>query len=421
MSHRLIWRKLVFGGFGRRGLEAVIAAGVLVFATAIVAGSLMVVQGARDAIVRAAQDDRPDVVQVKSRFNRAVFETPRSGNLPPLTLPVYEPLIDRDKVAAAEATILARQSFLRNVVSGDSFLNIYIFGIDPEKEPQVSTFWVSRGRFLRGDDGALAVVDQATARALGVDLGGTFPVRKADGQDLTLRVVGILDRLELRYPPPRTVDAPALRPGSSAVTSGVFVTLHTSEEIFGRPTLTDALVVAGTPEAVPAVVERLREAFRLEPGVFVSESYSRFRRKVHDFTLTLALFTAVGAATAVLAGSFGANLLHDVYADRRRQYAILLALGFRPMQSALIGIAFGLTMVGAAAVLGSVMAMVFAPKHFAMPSLMAELGTIEPKFDALVVAVLGGMGMAILALGMAPTALQLARCSIAATLSEERG
>ena len=334
MSHRLIWRKLVFGGFGRRGLEAVIAAGVLVFATAIVAGSLMVVQGARDAIARAARDDRPDVVQVKSRFNRAVFETPRSGNLPPLTLPVYEPLIDRDKVAAAEATILARQSFLRNVVSGDSFLNIYIFGIDPEKEPQVSTFWVSRGRFLRGDDGALAVVDQATARALGVDLGGTFPVRKADGQDLTLRVVGILDRLEFRYPPPRTVDAPALRPGSSAVTSGVFVTLHTSEEIFGRPTLTDALVVAGTPEAVPAVVERLREAFRLEPGVFVSESYSRFRRKVHDFSLTLALFTAVGAATAVLAGSFGANLLHDVYADRRRQYAILLALGFRPMQRA---------------------------------------------------------------------------------------
>jgi len=49
---------------------------------------------------------------VKSRFNRAVFETPLSGNLPPLTLPVYEPLIDPDKVAAAEATILARQSFL---------------------------------------------------------------------------------------------------------------------------------------------------------------------------------------------------------------------------------------------------------------------------------------------------------------------
>ena len=197
--------------------------------------------------------------------------------------------------------------------------------------------------------------------------------------------------------------------------------MRTSAEIFGRPTLTDALVVARTPEAVPAVVDRLREAFRLEPGVFVSESYSRFRRKVHDFTLTLALFTAVGTATAVLAGLFGANLLHDVYADRRRQYAMLLALGFRPMQSAMTGIVFGLATVGAAAVLGSLVAVAFAPRHFAMPSLMAELGSIEPKFDALVVAVLAAMTLVILALGIAPTALQLHRRSVAATLSEDKG
>jgi len=234
-------------------------------------------------------------------------------------------------------------------------------------------------------------------------------------------VVGILDQLQLRDPPPRTVDAPALKPGSSSVTSGVFVPLGTSAEIFGRPTLTDALVVARTPEAVPAVVERLREAFRLEPGVFVSESYTRYRRKVHDFALTLALFTAVGAVTAVLAGSFGANLLHDVYADRRRQYAMLLALGFRPMQSAMTGIVFGLATVGTAAVLGSLVAVAFAPRHFAMPSLMAELGSIEPKFDALVVAVLAAMTLVILALGIVPTALQLHRRSVAATLSEDRG
>jgi hypothetical protein len=58
----MIWAKLVFGGFGRRGLEAIVASGVLVLATAIVAGSLMVVQGARGAIARAARDDRPDIV-----------------------------------------------------------------------------------------------------------------------------------------------------------------------------------------------------------------------------------------------------------------------------------------------------------------------------------------------------------------------
>jgi len=56
-----------------------------------------------------------------------------------------------------------------------------------------------------------------------------------------------------------------------------------------------------------------------------------------------------------------------------------------------------------------------------MPSLMAELGSIEPKFDAMVVAVLAAMTLVILVLGMAPTALQLHRRSVAATLSEDRG
>jgi subtilisin family serine protease len=54
-------------------------------------------------------------------------------------------------------------------------------------------------------------------------------------------------------------------------------------------------------------------------------------------------------------------------------------------------------------------------------SLMADLGTIEPKFDALIVAVLAGLALATLALGIAPTALQLYRGSVAAKLSEEAG
>jgi hypothetical protein len=97
----------------------------------------------------------------------------------------------------------------------------------------VSVFSVTRGRFLRSDDGAVAVLDQTSAQALGVDLGDSFPVRKADGQDLGLTVVGILDRLELQYPPPRTIAAPVLTPDSSYVSSGAFVTLRTSEEILG--------------------------------------------------------------------------------------------------------------------------------------------------------------------------------------------
>jgi ABC-type lipoprotein release transport system permease subunit len=415
----MIWAKLVFGGFGRRGLEAVVALAVLAVAAAIVVGAMMVIEGASSATARAEREDRPDIVQVKSRFNRAVFETPRSGNLPPLTLPVYEPLIDSEKLGTAGGTLVARQSLLRNVVAGASFLNIYIFGIEPEQERRVSVFSVGRGRFLNGDDGPVAVLDRASAQALGVDLGGTFRVRKADGQDLALTVVGILDRLELRYPPPRTIDAPVLVPDSSYVSSGVFVTLHTSEEIFGRSTLTDALVVAPTVQDVPSVVNRLREAFRLAPAVFITERYSQYHRKVRDFSQTLALFTIISIATAALAGSFAANLLHDVYAERRRQYAMLLALGFSPMRTTLLGIVIGIAAAGAGTLIGALVAVASAPRHFAMPSLMADLGSVEPRFNLLTAAVVIGIALVAVALGMAPTAWRLHRGSVAGALSEQ--
>src|SRR5215813_9269121 len=193
----MIWTKIIFGGLGRRGFEAVVAGLVLAAASALVAGSLMVVQGAQYALTQAERNDRPEIVQIRSRFNRALFETPRSGNLPPLTLPVYEPLIEPEQLssAAGYGTVIARQSLFRNVVSDDRFLNVYIFGIDPVSERQVSDFSLARGRYLRPDDDALAILDEASANALDVDLGKKFPVRKADGEDLELTVAGIITKL----------------------------------------------------------------------------------------------------------------------------------------------------------------------------------------------------------------------------------
>jgi ABC-type lipoprotein release transport system permease subunit len=367
----MMWVKLAFGGFGRRFVEAIAAAIVLTVTSATVASSLMVVEGARRALNQAARQDRPDIVQVKSRFNRALFETPRSGYLPPLTIPVYEPLIDPSELQAVAGgnQVVKRQSLFRNVVSGDSFLNVYIFGIDPDLEREVSSFSIARGRFLSRDDHAAVVLDQASARALGLDIGGAFPVRKADGEDMQLTVVGILDKLELRGAPPRSAEAPSLNPESTFVSSGAFVNMQTSEEIFGRPTLTDALVVAGSAFDVPDLVTKLQEAFRLEPGIFVAERYSQYQRKVRDFVLTLALFSAVSVVTVLLAGSFASNLLHDIYVDRRRQYATLIALGFSPAMAIAPAAAFGLVLGIAAAGIGGFVAGLLVPRSFAMPSL----------------------------------------------------
>src|SRR6201987_5304855 len=65
-GRRMIWAKLIFGGFGRRGLEAVVALAVLAVAAAIVAGALMVIEGARAAMARPDREDRPGSIQVKS-------------------------------------------------------------------------------------------------------------------------------------------------------------------------------------------------------------------------------------------------------------------------------------------------------------------------------------------------------------------
>lgn len=416
----MMWLRLIFGGLGRRGLEVAAAALVLVVVSATVAASLMVGVGARRALAHAEHTDRPDIILVRSRFNRALFETPRSGNLPPQTLPVYEPLIDPAELASAAGnhTIVPRQSFLRNVVSDSGFTNIYIFGINPNVEQQISQFRLARGRFIRDDDGAATVLDQASAHLLGVDIGGHFPVRKADGEDLQLTVVGTLNGLELRGAPPRTVEAPALAANSTSVSSGAFVNLTTSQEIFGRSTLTDALVVARSAADVPGLVANIREQFRLEPGVFVTERYSEFRRKVHDFVITLALFTTISISTALLAGSFAANLLNDIYAERRRQYAILNALGFSPALSLAPGVALGLAIALVGAIAGSVAAVIGVPRSFAMPSLMADLGTVAPAMDWVVGTVVIAVAVAACVLGIGSTGWRLKRHPVVATLSE---
>ena len=416
----MMWVKLIFGGFGRRFVEALAAAIVLAATSAIVAASLMVVEGARNTLSRAIREDRPDVVEVKSRFNRALFETPRSGHLPPLTIPVYEPLIDPAELqtAAGDNQVVKRQSLFRNVVSGDSFLNIYIFGIDPDVERGLSSFSLARGRFLRRDDRAVAVLDQASARALGVDIDGTFPVRKADGTDLQLTVVGILDKLALWAAPPRSAEAPSLRSDSTFVSSGAFVNIQTSEDIFGRDSLTDARVIARSASDVPSLVAKLQQAFRLEPGIFVTERYSQYQRKVRDFVLTLALFSAMSIATALLAGSFASNLLHDIYVERRRQYATLIALGFSPGMSIAPAIVFGLVLGLAAVAIGGLAARAFMPRTFAMPSLMADLGPTQPTIDWVVVSSMVAIAIATTSVGLASTIARLLRVPVAATLSE---
>jgi ABC-type lipoprotein release transport system permease subunit len=415
----VIYVKLLFGGFGRRGLEAITAMLVVALSSAIIAAGLMIITGSYDALLRAEREDRPDIIQIKGRFNRAVFETPRRGHLPPITLPVYEPLIDPRQLldAGRGAAIVMRQSLLRNVVSPDGFLNLYVFGIEPDLERKLSVFSVAQGRFLEPNDLAEAVLDHASAGALSVKVGDSIAIRSADGTDLPVSIVGILDNLALRDAPPRTVEAPALYAQASLVSSGVFITLRTSQRIFGRSALTDALLVAPNPTNVPALVDRLRQTFRLEPGIFVTDRFDRFRRKTHDFVLAVTFFSILNAAATGLAGVFVVDLLHDVYRDRRRQHAILAALGLSPVRNMLILLGLGLSVTLSGAIIGTLAAVSGGPARFAMPSMMADLGVIEPHFSAWVGGLVATLSVSAVGFGLAPTAWRLLRTALSGGLS----
>jgi ABC-type lipoprotein release transport system permease subunit len=417
----MIVPRLIFAGFGRRVIELVLAALVIATLSAVIVSSTAVIEGARATLHRFERKERPDVIHVIGRFNRALFELPRKGNLPPATLPVYEPRIEPEelKAAVANATVVKRQSLLRNVVTEDGVSNAYIFGIDPELERQVSAFRVTAGRFLATNDRNVAVLDEASARSLGVRVGDSFPVRTAADTDLRLTVIGIVGSLQFHAPPLATISAPALQPGAAVVTSGVFVPLRTSEEIFARPTLTDALVIAKSLNDVPALIEHIRQQFRLNTGVFIEESYTRYLRDVRDFQLTLTLFRTVALVTAVLASLVVAALLHDVYKDRLHQYGVLAAVGFPPFQllALILGTALTIAIVGIAS--GFLFAAAFSPRHFEMPSLLANIGAVTPRFNGVVAAVVITAALAAVFAGAVRIVWILVRGPLARTLRRD--
>ena len=89
------------------------------------------------------------------------------------------------------------------------------------------------------------------------------------------------------------------------------------------------------------------------------------------------------------------------------------------MQTTIVGIPVGIAAASVGTLIGALIARFCTPAHFAMPSLMADLGTIEPRFTALIAAVLIGTALSAVTLGMAPTLSWLHNRSVASALSQE--
>src|SRR5262249_13199347 len=103
---------------------------------------------------------------------------------------------------------------------------------------------------------------------------------------------------------------------------------------------------------------------------------------------------------------------------RRRQYAVLSALGFSPALSLAPGVVLGIAIALVGAIAGGVAAVIWVPRSFAMPSLMADLGTVAPTMDWVVGAVVIAIAVAACVLGICSRGWRLRRHPVVATLSE---
>jgi hypothetical protein len=88
------------------------------------------------------------------------------------------------------------------------------------------------------------------------------------------------------------------------------------------------------------------------------------------------------------------------------------------MTSIAPGLAIGIAILVAGMIAGSFVAISMVPRQFAMPSLMADLGAVEPRMTLAVAGITIAVAASAVALGITPTLWQLGRKPTAALLSD---
>ena len=121
----------------------------------------------------------------------------------------------------------------------------------------------------------------------------------------------------------------------------------------------------------------------------------------------------------VLASAVVAALLHDVYEDRRYQYGVLAAVGFPPFHLLTLILGPALMIAIAGIVSGILLAAGFSPTQFEMPSLLANLGAVTPRFNGSVIAVVIIGALAAVLAGTVRTAWIVVGGPLARTLRKD--
>ena len=205
------------------------------------------------------------------------------------------------------------------LANGEISYGAAILGVDPVKEPKITTVHssISEGRYLKGGDDAAIIVGETLARNLGLDIGDrvTLLGSAADRSIAadSLEVVGIfrtgigdVDRQFAQMPISRFRDTFAMPGGANmiAITGNRLSDVNRALPKLRKTAASAGLVVRNWAELQPA----LRQAITL------------------DMSSSVAIYVSL----MVVAVFITLNTLYMSVFERTREFGVLLAIGMKP-------------------------------------------------------------------------------------------
>lgn len=210
-----------------------------------------------------------------------------------------------------------------------------VVGIDPEIEARVSTIENNlrsgRLRDLETTQGGLIIGEELAAR-LGVAMGDVVAATSATGKIRSLKIVGLFKR------------------GQQGLsdTSG-YVLLREAQSLLERPFVINRIgIKLADPDSAQLVAQRIEEQFGYKAQSWQERSSDILSVLV---TRNVIMYTVVSAI--LLVASFGIyTSVSNSVADKRRDIAILRAIGFSQSDLEVVFVAEGLIVAGIGIVAG---------------------------------------------------------------------
>ena len=185
---------------------------------------------------------------------------------------------------------------------------VALVGIDPAVAPDVRSYTLSQGRFLKAGDGNVAVITQSLADLLGLKLGDALRIPTTEGV-VKLTIVGLL-------------------PGRALVgNEQVLITLAQAQKLLdlpGRINVIEANLTTTDKAQTEAIVNEIKNKLGKNYTLGGLTSGSEFAGAMQTGQVA---FNVIGFLTLVMGGFIIFNTFRTIVAERRHDIGMLRAIG----------------------------------------------------------------------------------------------